>query len=337
MEKDLKKIGFVMIVIAIILLSPMYAHALAVNYFHGTSYDDSKESVAEYEQILRDQGYVCVTQGHSDNQEWTDKLLADDWIKGSAGAYLTDTGDDFRMYVNSFDYKQWEKGEIDVPHFLSLCYAVDYYIFNHPDELGSGEEGLIGDAAIEAGYPCGYLTIYLNVDDDLKAQPNIVYNIILRGRDDGKFYDLSSNKFANNNYWWTYKIPAMKYEVYSVIADKYHVADWSENEKEGNVSIAESTNRDLYITFNRVEGDPDILSGSDVKSFNPDVEYDGDTIIVHSDNTKIQRRAADEGPKEKTVTQKFGALFLLGGILIVGGIAVLIVSKRMKERNGDIG
>ena len=329
MIRGLKKPVAAVFAFVLFFMLTIQAHALCVNIYHGISYNDSRESVEEYEQILKDHGYLCVTDGCTENKEWTDAMLNSPEAKSSGGVYLIGDGSDYKLYVDEFDYEQWREEKISTSQFMSVCYGVDYYVFNHEEEINNS--GLIGDAAEEAGYTCGWLTIHLNVDDALLSKPNMVYSIMLKGLDTGHIYDLSSSAFSSNGYTMRYKIPTETYKVYSIVSDMDHEADLSANKKE-QFTIQKDTNYDFYISFKPIQYDPEIASGK-MTQYDPNNVNEGKTLMRDGMTIDlIDSPVAEEDNKKPKII----AAAIMCSITLLIVIAGMVVAKRVKSRNSEI-
>lgn len=322
----------VLLIAAVFLLNAFRVFAFTTNSYHGINYNSSKEDVEEYEQILKDEGYLCVTKGCSDRPEWTERLLSNTTIAKDTGAYLNSTGEDYKFYVSEFDYNAWSSGRLNDVKFLSACYAVDYYIFNH--ELEVNDRGLVGEEAVAAGYDTGWLTVYMNVDDDLRSRPDLIYSIILKGNSSGFMYDLSTSAFSANNYVMRFKIPTETYSVYSITVDNEHIVDLSANESE-QFTIRSGVNHDLYVSFKRIQESQEIASG-EMATHNAGNETIGTSQTLMEDGMVIDPLEAqvEKGPSP---VAKLIPVICFGVVAVLGLIAFLIIAKRMKERNGEIG
>ncbi len=316
---------------SVLFLWPLKAFAISVNCYHGVSYSGSYEEAQEYEEILKSQGYVCVTEGCTENQEWTDEIKSRDLLVDRLGAYLTDDGEDYRLYVSEFDYNQLIEEEANEISFLSNCYVVSYYEFNHEAELGN-TSGVVGDELDELGIPYGFVTVWLNVDDELKAQPNLVYSIILED-ENGKFYDLSSSSAADNGYIIREKVPCGTFSVYSIFADNSHTVDLSANSFTKTFYIKQSTNRDIIVDFVKVEVDEELADGT-MTTHNVDSDNDG-KILMEDGVTVNPIVQADPGkPLWFRLAVGIGSFI---GIVLVVAVPVLLINKRIKERDNEVG
>lgn len=331
-----KSLFMLMAVCAFILCLPRQVYAATVNEYHQTDYSASKEDAQKFEQILRDEGYVCVTKGCTDNAEWTEALLNESYITSTLGGYLTDSGEDYRLFISPFDYKHcMVDKDANISTLLSECYIVDYYIFNHNEE--GAHMGLIDNEAVNAGYSTGWLTIYLNVDDDLKAKPNLTYNIILFGKGAQMYYDLSTSDADANDYVIRHRLPEDAYTVYSVIADTSHEADFSANKNGADFRVQADMNRDFYISFNKLDVDESLASGSK-QTFNPASDNTAE-VVVMPDGTEVKMDKSAAAKKEQDAQKK--TRNAIGGIIyivlfVVAGAIILAIYKKIQSREDEI-
>lgn len=316
-----------------ILLKPLTVWAMGINNYGGKDYSSSKEKVEELEGILKDRGYVCVTSGCTENEEWTETLLANDSVAGTCGAFLDSEGTDYKMYVDEFGYEQFVNNEINANIFVNeWCYGISYYEFNHASELGS-TDGVVGDELDYMGIKYGFITVYLNVDDTLKENDNLIYSVILVGQDDGKFYDLSSSSYSANGYVLRTKLPVGRFKVYSAFADNEHTVSLDSNTfGDGWFAIQENTNKDLIIDFRPMVPDEEI-AGGEKTAHNADytTASDTDTKVLMEDGTTISRVVEEEAKRPAWVSALLN-LGLFVAIAVVIGVPALILYNRMRDR-----
>lgn len=334
-----KKLLFAL-ALSFLFLMPAWISAKAAtsNQYHQVDYSSSREDVEKFESILREEGYVCVTKGCTDNEDWTQALLDDEVISKSLGVFLLDGGTDYRLYISPYDYKHCiEERDISTSVLIAEAYIVDYYVFNHANEEGSAN-GLMDDAAVEAGYTTGWLTIYLNVDDDLRERPNLTYSIILFGKGAQTYYDLSTSDADQNGYVIRHRIPEDSYTVYSAIADAKHMADYTENKNGADFRIQADMNRDLYITFEKIDIDEDLASGSKM-TFNPFSDNDSSATIVMPDGTEVtvDTAAADARELEEIKQSRQDAAAIVFAVLVLFLVIVAwIFYKKWKKRENEL-
>lgn len=319
----MKKCMIASLIIVFVMLLPMHAKAMYVNYFHDLDYGDTEEHVEEYEQILIDHGYVCVTKGCTDNPEWTDHLLADEGFLKKAGIYLDGDGKDYRLYLDPFDYEEYIKYNNN-QRLINNAYGVSYYAFHHANEQGA-TNGPVGDEVERLGIPYGYITIYVNADDYLKADPNLVYSIILKGLYTDTYYDLSTNKFGKNGYVVRTKLPVDEYSVYSIFVDNNHIVDLSANESE-TFEIKNGVNHDFIIGFKMLEGDAELASGEKV-IYNPENTQQVGKIMME-DGVAIKMIE----PEAKETPKWIYTVITLVVLIIISLPVYLIVKKKMRDR-----
>lgn len=317
--KKISKIGLLcLLCMFCILMIPKTAYAYT-NTYRGIDYGGSVEEVEEFEALLRQEGYVCVSEGYSDSQEWTDTLYADE---GYPYWYYIPQ-EDYRVYVYPLDYENYLKGET-----ISICmntYICNYYIFNHSNEEGNctGKTG----SAIPEYMSSGYLTIKLNVPDEFKEEyPNAIYTIILYGEETNCYYDLSASMVGQNDYYIRRKVPADKFYIYSAYVSYEYPSEYKE--LENGFKVMPDMDNQIEITF---------VKSDSIKPQEETIEYEQGSIMDFDDSVftgiKEYFQSGSEEREEVAEKQKslLPILLFLAGVFLSSGVMFILWLK--KKRN----
>lgn len=332
-----KKVNAVKMMLGIMLCLTVLTISLNVsaagyNEYHGKDYNGSKEEAQEFEQLLRDEGYICVTEGCSDKPEWTEILKETEGLK-SMMPYLMDSGEDYRWYIAEFDYQHCiVEGDYPVSALIIESYVVNYYIFNHQTEEGNCT-GLIDEFAVEAGYTTGWLTLYFDIGEELKEQPNLTYTLILYGADTNRYYDISASNIGDNSYIARHRLPVDRYTVYNCFVDAEHEPDYSMNSNGSSFRINTGVNRDFHIGFNKISTKGGILS---TETYNPEAGLlnNSTEAVQMPDGAVIEKISFSEEKGSDMV--KLTLIISLTGITVFVLIIAAIIKKKLSDRENEI-
>lgn len=222
---------FFMLVLLISMSLNAFAGVTHSNEWNGTTYD-TPEGLQELEGIIREEGFICVSAGRSDNEEYT-TFLADFkpfWNYYNIG--MAEAG--YLVFVLPDKVEGAKTNNIDKINDLNENGTVilDYYTI---DAVTRMEEGTItGKTGSDIGenVPTGTISIQgLMHDDILNNYPTAVASVILLGNEHMERFQLDLT--PENEYTIVTSIPIDRYTIESAFIDEAYPPSYAEVLKKG--------------------------------------------------------------------------------------------------------
>lgn len=232
-----------------------------VNRYNDTDYK-SEEELNELEEILKKDGYVCITEICTENAEWTKALANNVFFKYYE--YVRSLTDKVYVKPEDVEYFLGGKSEMSVKPLNASTVVCAYYEYV-TTEMGSFT-GKTGNE-IPMGVPVGTIAITANVDKSLTEKfengeasrleaPNAT--VVLFGKNTDAYYVLNLDYI--NNYSVATTIPEDIYYISSAVIDGNLTAIWNDIYDNG-IEVQENGGVGIEISFVR----PQDLSDSGIK------------------------------------------------------------------------
>ena len=341
----MRKIRIIVFTLLLLILNMNVMAYTHRNDYKGRTYDDYDEkSLKELEEKLRDDGYICITPTHSDNEKISNALINEPAFAGYQYISYGVDYNDYYVFILDKDYKEYERtGDINDLNYDTV--VVDYYCINHSNEAGAST-GYIDENIpenVEKGTLCinvnnSYLCKELGLDDN-----NFLNEINIKENEDNilsdkqslpyrfVFYEVNRNEYfsvdkyiAPDNNEIYVELPTGNYYVYEAFFHNDYVADVRAYKDEGfdvnkdtvtNITVPFLPKSDVYAKELK-EPENKKINGYETK----DIAM-GDTTITQYTNVK-----------EKKANKVVNLLIYLAFISIIGTLVILFV-RRVKISN----
>lgn len=177
------------------------------NYYLGMYFGDSEEDVAKMEQMLLDDGYVCISKG-GEYEEWGEFLITMDyyWYE-----YVLTCPEDYTVYMPLRVVEMAQNSECGSWTVNSSTVVADRYVFHHTDDMGQMYSDDYGTNLGEVTK--GTLSIEATVPEIFLTRPYVDETTIwvtLRGEESGKNFMIELKGTNNYQFFDTFQIDRYK-------------------------------------------------------------------------------------------------------------------------------
>lgn len=196
MERKIR--GIMGVVTALLVLSatalPLTAKAGTVfngyNYYLGRNYGESEETVAQMEEKLISDGYICISEGYEGYEPYGEHLKDQSYYWYSAS--ITDT-ENYRVYAPIRELQEFWNGECG-SWTVNMCSVVaDYYVFHYKDDMAVSYSEDYGQNIVNTDAQTGVIGISVDVPEVFMGNGykyDTKINVLLYGEEQGKTYNI---------------------------------------------------------------------------------------------------------------------------------------------------
>lgn len=211
------KIGIIAFALLFMLLpKTVYAETQwnGNNYYLGMYYGDSLEHIEELKELIVSDGYICVSEGYG-YDEYTEILIGSKdfyWF-----AHLLNDTEDYLVYVPERTMEWYANGECGSWTLNMSTVCLDYYAFNHSDDMGVKYSDMVGNDNIPDEAPRGTISIQAEVPDLLMTDAykfaDCTITVDLYGNELNNYYSVEISGINDYYYMQTF------------VADQYRIVD----------------------------------------------------------------------------------------------------------------
>jgi len=201
----------------LVFLLPQTVYAETVwngnNYYMGIYYGDSVERVGELKEIIETDGYICISYGYG-YDEYAD-LMTNEIGEFYWFTHLLKSTDDYLVYVPQREMEWFAEGKCGTWTLNMATVCLDYYCFNHSDDMGVKYSDQIGNDNIPDNFGRGMIKIQCTVPEELAGTAykyaDATIFVDLYGEEQNAYYSVEISGI--NDYYYSETFIADRYKV----------------------------------------------------------------------------------------------------------------------------